>query len=219
MPLTTHELERGVAYWRLSTRWPADFHNRFYARLAEQNPHGQFTETWWQQFSRDLRAWKATRPLPTAVLTRNAVRVMPQLEDAWSRCIAPVEGLDISDVAWSQVEELPALAREIKPGRRPVFPAKFCHFLLPAVYPVVDGAVMGLPFGPTYRAHFEGVQREWASTPLDMREELHDVLETLIDAPLAPGYPLTNKVVELCLIGRRQGGAGTWAPDRPSVRL
>jgi hypothetical protein len=217
MPLTMHEFERGVAYWRQSTRWPADFHNAFYARLAEQNPHGEFTEAWWQQFSRDLRAWRATRPLPRAVLTHHAVRTMPALQDAWSRRIAPLGGRDIAEVTWGQIEEFPALVRAIKPGRRPVFTAKFCHFLLPAVFPVVDGAVMGLPFGDTYQAHFDGVQREWISTPAAMQDELKAVLTTLIDAPLTPGYPLVNKIVELCLIGRRNGGAAIGTPDRQSV--
>ncbi len=46
-----------------------------------------------------------------------------------------------------------------------MFTAKFCHFLLPTVFPLVDRAVMGLPFGTRYQAHFEGVQREWAETP------------------------------------------------------
>lgn len=119
------------------------------------------------------------------------------------------------EVGWAQVEQFPALVGSFKrtaarrePVHSPVFTAKFCHFLLPAVFPVVDRAAMGLPFGTSYQAHFEGVQREWAETPADTRQELYAALTLAIDAPLVPGYPRTNKVAELCLIGRRHLSAG-----------
>src|SRR3712207_3413966 len=70
------EFEDGVAYWRDSTRGPADFHNAFYGRLADQNPHGKFTVEWRETFSRHLSAWKAIRPASTAELTGNAVTAL-----------------------------------------------------------------------------------------------------------------------------------------------
>ncbi len=209
MSLSMQEFERGVAYWA-TTRWPKDFHNGFYGRLAEQNPRGQFSEAWWQRFLPHLRAWKATRPARTAVLTRKATESLETLRETWARSCDPVADRDIAEVDWVQVADFPAVVAEIKPDRSllqpvrsPVFTAKFCHFLLPAVFPVVDRAAMGLPFGATYRAHFEGARQEWATTPESTRQELQAALESRIDAPLTAGYPLTNKVVELCLIGRR----------------
>jgi hypothetical protein len=202
------EFEGGVAYWRSETGWPADFHNAFYGRLADQNPHGDFTAAWWETFSRHLNDWKAFRPTRRADVMVNALRVLPALREAWVECCASVVDRDIAEVAWAQVEDFPAIAGGLKRGRSrepvrsPVFTAKFCHFLLPAVFPVVDRKVMGLPFGDSYKGHFEGVQREWAATPAAIREELHAALTSKIRVPLAPSYPLTNKVVELCLIGR-----------------
>jgi hypothetical protein len=209
MSLTMHEFKRGVAYWE-TTRWPKDFHNGFYGDLAQQDPRGNFTEAWWQGFLPHLRTWKATRPARTAVLTREATDSLPTLRETWARCCSPVAGRDVAEVDWTDVADFPAVVAGIKPDRSllqpvrsPVFTAKFCHFLLPAVFPVVDRAAMGLPFGATYQAHFEGVRREWAATPDSTCQELHTALRSRIDAPLVPGYPLTNKVIELCLIGRR----------------
>jgi hypothetical protein len=210
MPLTMREFEDGVAYWRDSTRWPSDFHNAFYGRLADQDPHGRFTEAWWATFRRHLTVWKAIRPASPAALSANAVAAFPELRSAWNECCDPVVDREIDEVAWERVERFPAIVGPLKrtgprkePVRSPVFTAKFCHFLLPAVFPLVDGAVMGLPFGLSYRAHYLGVQREWAQTPVDTRRDLHAALTSRIGAPLTSGYPLTNKVIELCLIGRR----------------
>ncbi|MFB9178798.1 hypothetical protein ACFFX1_11715 [Dactylosporangium sucinum] len=38
------EFENGVACWRMR-RWPPDFHNGFYGRLATQNPNGSWFVT------------------------------------------------------------------------------------------------------------------------------------------------------------------------------
>jgi hypothetical protein len=98
MPLTMREFGDGIAYWRDSTRWPADFHNAFYGRLADQNPHGEFAVEWWETFSRHLSAWKAIRPASTAELTGNAMTAFPALRGVWSECCAPVAGLDTHEV-------------------------------------------------------------------------------------------------------------------------
>jgi hypothetical protein len=203
MPLTMQELENGIAYWRNGTKWPADFHNAFYGELADQDPHGNFDLAWWQTFSRHLSAWRANRPLSGRELTANAEREFEALTQTWERCCAPHAGRDITGVRWDQVADWVEVVAAIKPVRSPVFLSKFSHFLLPQVYPVVDRAVMGMPFGATYRAHFQGVQKEWATTPADTQQELQAQLLSRIGAPLAPTYPVINKVVEICLIGRR----------------
>lgn len=95
MPLTMREFGDGVEYWLNKTGWPAELHNAFYGRLADQNPHGEFTEKWWRTFVPQLRAWKALRPMTTAELTRHTVPAFPALRELWSECCAPVAGLDI----------------------------------------------------------------------------------------------------------------------------
>lgn len=81
---------------------------------------------------------------------------------------------------------------------------QFCHFLAPAIFPLVDNAAMGNPF-PTYEACFAAYRAEWLATDEVILQALVSRLARLIDTPLAEGYPTKNKVVELCLIGRNHG--------------
>lgn len=82
--------------------------------------------------------------------------------------------------------------------------SKFCHFLLPRVFPVIDNAALGAS-GKIYEAYFRRVQDEWAETDAAARDaliaELTQAIETRGRA-LSPGFPLVNKIVELRLIGR-----------------
>jgi hypothetical protein len=202
MPLTLKELQDGVAYWTTSTPWPKDLHNAFYGRLGAENPNGDFDAAWWRACLRHLTAWRANRPLSKAELTGNFERERAELATTWQRCCAPLTDQDICDVSWEQVADWLTVVGRIKPTRSPVFTSKFAHFLLPAVFPVVDQAVMGRPFGSSYRAHFQGVQHEWETTPADVREELRAGLTAHIAEPPTQGYPVVTKITEVCLIGR-----------------
>jgi hypothetical protein len=49
-----------------------------------------------------------------------------------------------------------------------VFPSKFCHFLLPRIFPVVDNrAASG---SPTYEKYFNLIKRTWEITPLTCKQ-------------------------------------------------
>ncbi len=203
MSLTSAELERGVTYW-LATTWPRDFHNGFYRCMADANPRGFFDDAWWEDFLPVLRAWRATRPRGSAFLTSRARERFSALARAWALTVEPNLGCDIASLEWSQVSAFPALVAEIKDVASPVFTSKFCHFLAPAIFPVVDNAAMGNPF-PTYEACFAAFRAEWLATDAAILRALISRLAHLVNAPLADGYPTKNKVVELCLIGRNHG--------------
>jgi hypothetical protein len=198
-------MERGLSYW-FTKGWPRDFHNDFYREMADANPGGRFDERWWEGFLPVLRAWRATRPRGSDFLTSRARERFAALSRVWGESIRPVLARDGEDVRWAEVAPFPELVAEIKNTGSPVFASKFCHFLAPALFPLVDNAAMGNPY-PTYAACFEAYRREWLSTEASERVVLTDRLTELIRAPLADGYPLRNKVVELCLIGRYQGPA------------
>jgi hypothetical protein len=198
--LTLGELQRGVTYWR-DTGWPRDFHNAFYRDMADTNPHGAFDDSWWAVFLPVLRAWRATRPRGSVFLTARAKARFSALTQTWALTVEPNLGHDIASLEWSQVSTFPMLVGEIKDVASPVFASKFCHFLAPAIFPVVDNAAMGNSF-PTYQACFTAYKAEWSSTDEVTRQALVSRLAHLINAPLADGYPTKNKVVELCLIGR-----------------
>jgi hypothetical protein len=183
------------------TNWPSDFHNEFYRDMANTNPRGAFTDAWWAGFLPVLRAWRATRPRGSDFLTARARERFSILTQTWARDVEPNLDGDIASVEWSQVRVFPALVAEIKDVESPVFASKFRHFLAPAVFPVVDNAAMGNPF-PTYAACFNAYRREWLSTESATRDLLTTQLAYRIGAPLACAFPIKNKVIELCLIGR-----------------
>lgn len=124
----------------------------------------------------------------------------------WSEAIAPrLEG-DIEGVEWDQVADFPTLVAEIKAVPSPVFCSKFCHFLAPRIFPVIDNAAMGTPF-PTYKAYFTTGRRAWLSTPTTTREALVARLTKEVragDRRLFAGFPMKCKLIELCLIGKHQ---------------
>jgi hypothetical protein len=202
MSLTRAELEQGVDYWRDKTRWPRDFHNDFYRHMADANPRGAFDDAWWAKFLPRLREWHAIRPRRSDFITLRAQMRFAALAQAWTLTIEPNLNRDLANVEWPDVAAFPALVAEIKDVASPVFTSKFCHFLAPAIFPVVDNAAMGNPF-PTYEASFTAFKWEWLSTDAITRQTLGSRLTDLIDAPLTAGYPIKNKIVELCLIGRK----------------
>jgi hypothetical protein len=93
---------------------------------------------------------------------------------------------------------------KIKPTNdpSPVFTSKFCHFLLPSVFPVVDREAVGGGWR-TYAAYFNYVQYEWNTTDTSTRADLIAALTKATGATqLYSGYPIVTKIVELRLIGR-----------------
>lgn len=58
----------------------------------------------------------------------------------------------------------------MRQGPSPVFTSKFCHFLVPRVFPVVDNEAMKNTH--TYEGYFRYVQDQWALTAPDDRVAL-----------------------------------------------
>jgi hypothetical protein len=206
MDLEMQELADGIAFWHTRPQWPRDLHNADYRRLAETNPHGDFTPEWWRPMLRRLHDWIAIRPFSYDEMTSRFLDYAGALGDAWQVAGEPFLEDDISTVQWEQVAALPAVAGKIKPTKTPspVFTSKFCHFLLPRVFPVVDNEGLGNKWR-TYEDYFGYVQREWTSTTPVAKTELVTELTSLIEAEgeqLFAGFPMTNKIVELRLIGR-----------------
>ncbi len=148
-----------------------------------------------------LHAWRATRPRSGDYLTERARTRFASLSHAWTNAVRPHLGSDISSVQWGDLAAFPSVVAQIKNMEPPTFTAKFCRFLAPSLFPVVDGAAMGSPF-PTYEACFRAYQREWRLTDERIRQELSLRMQELIGEPITEAFPIKNKVVELCLIGR-----------------
>ena len=199
------EMAAGVAYWRTRPRWPSDLNNAEYEKWAGGNPDGNFTLDWWQQHQLPrLKDWLANRPYGGEVLTPRFIKSAAALGAAWRVACAPYLEHDITSVTWEEVKAFPDEAGKIKPTRAPspTFTSKFCHFLLPKIFPVVDTDAVGGGW-PTYQAYFRYVQYEWNTTDLSTRTDLITALtEATGSRQLYSGYPVATKIVELRLIGR-----------------
>jgi hypothetical protein len=162
---------------------------------------------WWLSFLRSLQGWIATRPTSGDELTSRFITRAKTLNKAWHLACEPFLAGDISTVTWQQVEAFPTLVAEIKPTLTPspVFTSKFCHFLAPRIFPVVDNEGLGNRWA-SYESYFQLVQAQWDATTSPVRAELADALTSLIEATgtkVFSGFPVVNKIVELRLIGQR----------------
>lgn len=201
------ELEDGLEFWGGRRDWGEDLGNADYKASLEENPHRVFTLEWWKPFLERLNRWKATRGWDNGtILTSRFVDCAAELGVVWTKSCEPFLGEDITSVTWEHVSAFPTLAATIKPTRSnsPVFTSKFCHFLAPRIFPVVDNTALGNRW-PTYEMYFRYVQDEWASTEtIDRTTMITRVTERIeaTGAAVFPGFPLVNKIVELRLIGR-----------------
>jgi hypothetical protein len=103
------------------------------------------------------------------------------------------------------VEAFPNEVAGIKPTKAPspVFTSKFCHFLLPRIFPVVDNAAVGGGWR-TYGAYYKFVQNEWHETDAAARGDLIAALKNEIGQNrIFSEFPMITTIVELRLIGRR----------------
>jgi hypothetical protein len=114
---------------------------------------------------------------------------------------------------------VPEVVYRLKPTRSPVFPSKFCHFLLPKVFPVVDGlALAGHPH--TCEAYFRLVKGTWETTAQNTQQCLIAEIADLITESgqsLDPAFPVVTKIVELALIGRNHPIAIAGNTARPTA--
>lgn len=203
MALTATQLDAGISHWR-TTRWPQDFHNEFYHRMQSGNPKGIFNEHWWQTFVLELSKWKALRPRSQEFVSRRAADRFEKLTQVWAEVMTEaVLRSDISEVEWSQVCSFPDLVEEIKGVDSPVFTSKFCHFLAPQIFPVIDNAAMGNPFY-TYEHYYTTGKSEWAETPAATQLQLvSELTRQMAETPIK-AYPFKCKIIEICLIGRHR---------------
>jgi hypothetical protein len=198
------EFYSGVRWWCTNTRWPRDFHNAQYKALAAQNPNGQFSTAWWSAFLPRLSSWRALRPVSKAEITRLLAANRDYLITTWRQVCVPLRDFDITDVTWNRVHAFPDVVARLKPTSSAVFRSKFCHFLLPQVFPVFDNLAVGGSL--TYQEYFQQVKGTWEATPLSQRAQMiHELTQQISNRGfLHSRYPFATKITELALIGRRQ---------------
>src|SRR5437879_12030124 len=125
MGLTIDQLRNGISCWR-RRNWERDFENSFYEhKLVDLRSNGLFNNEWWSGFYPVLQKWKATRTSVKghgrAFLTSRAQARFTELNERWTKAIAPHLDKDIGGVEWRQIEVFPSLVAEIKDVPSQVF--------------------------------------------------------------------------------------------------
>lgn len=199
--LNDEYLNAGIKFWREEKPWwGQDLNNGLYKHLASLRSKG-FTEEWWKTILGILRQWVALRPKSKQFIReRGRVRLQilaSEYQLLISKCAGKMPNITLLE--WSDVEPLFSAAKEIKGVPSPVFASKFCHFMLPGVFPIVDNEVLG--GCESYQAYWELCQKLWKETK--NKDVLIKLLTEQIGNEVISDYPWPTKIFELCLIGYR----------------
>ncbi len=216
-----HELKDGIAHWRSALPWPCDFHNSEYKRWAEWNSREIITSETWEKFlCPELQKWKALRGIPGGnknFFNERFEANQTSINAAWRILRAGCKDIDITGVdisaPQSEVHAFYTAVAKIKDTKNhsPVFASKFCHFMAPNIFPVIDNKAIGLG-SQSYETYFAEVHRKWSAINVQVQGELIAELTSRIErcgASLYEKYPFVNKIVELCSIGRRNPTTST----------
>jgi hypothetical protein len=199
--LTIQNLRLGLAAWDTRPTWPKDLHATFYQELATAQSDG-LTEAWWSQIVDHLAAWVALRPRSKADITDCGLPVLGDLQReadairAASNQANPV----IGDCSWTTASGLFDVAKKIKNVESPVFASKLCHFILPGVFPVIDGELIGNT-SREYRSYWQECRHEWNACPIEA--DLHAEIRARVPENNSAGFPWRTKLFELCKAGEK----------------
>lgn len=201
--ITDKNFNAGIKFWQNETYWPRDFHNRFYAELAEINKDDQFSIEWWYRILPHLSCWRATRPKSAKELTQRARPRLGRLKRAFQAISDAPNDIAVDGLNWEIVEGFTIIAADIKGANPPTFCSKLCHFISPKRFPVTDSGAMGSP-KENYKDYWNCVRDEWRATPKELQERLKKRLESAADVSLPSDFPYACKIAEICLIGKNQ---------------
>jgi len=202
--LTETNLASGIRYWReRKKKWPADFHNEDYKRLQHLK-HSGLTEEWWEHIVHYLRSWQASRGKgkTDAYIRERGLERLNQLRAEYDKIlrINRHQELDLQTATWTLIAGLYNIASSIKNVDSPVFGSKLCHFILPNVFPVIDGEVIGV-HSNNYANYWGNCSSSWSDCPI--KQELIAILRESIGEQVIEDYPWSTKVTELCVIGSK----------------
>ena len=145
--------------------------------------------------------WKAIRPGTKDSTRERGLEHLVQLNEDYFGLSERTKGSDrdLSTATWEHLSGLFDTAVSIKGVTSPVFASKLCHFIFPNAFPVADRAAFGVA------GNREGCWACWKDLWLECRarQELTEILRSVIGEPVTPGYPWATKITELCLVGHR----------------
>lgn len=197
--ISRENLRRGIEVFQSHTHWNQDFHNSFYRDLHALN-QSEITPTTWHQLVNYLWDWRAIRPSSKQQIYDVGLQHLQAINQILYSFNQPSQ-LTFEQATWDILEPLFTIGQAIKGVASPVFASKFCHFLRPHLYPVVDQAVLGIG-NQKYATYWHLGHQNWLDCP--HQTELVNLLhQTMGDEPFVD-YPWATKIIELCTIGNRQ---------------
>jgi len=133
-------LQQGIHWWQSESNWDRDFHNNFYKRMYNLGP---VNRTCWFAIVDELARWSALRPVPKDEIIRNGLKVLDKIDALIHQLMNKhdLRKTDYSQVNWDEILPLFMIASDIKNSSTPMFGSKFCHFILPNLFPVYDSFV------------------------------------------------------------------------------
>jgi hypothetical protein len=201
--VTMANLKAGIAEFK--QHWPgeADFHNRLYRELLSRRNAGQLT---WGRVVDELSAWGALR---SSVPGRDKEWYLARGAEPFRRILGMVAKIqqaqagrdpELTETTPEELQELFAVAVNIKGASSPMFASKLCHFVMPTAFPIADQAVLGISTIEEYWQYWRRCAEGWRASGEKeaLKAELRDAMSS---APFA-GYPWAAKIAELCHIGR-----------------
>ena len=216
--ITVKSLKKGVKIWKGRFPKENDFHNAFYHRLAEINNEGIFCESWnpkdWRyRILRELGKWYAIRPFSYCQLERRMKPAfLQELQGTVNKLRKDMQKHGISDIAsdkasWGLCEPLFEMVRPIKPVKHnaPTFPAKLCHFIFPALFPVSDVTMVKISDACEYPGYWKCARECWKHSKREHRRlkgVLCEAIKQANEEELLDGYPFACKIAELHVIGK-----------------
>jgi hypothetical protein len=205
--VTISNFKAGVRVWRKKPNWDQDFHNSFYGKLERSRANG-LTSIWWNRIVDDLWNWRAIRPSPKDEICRRGLLYLPELQSEYTKLknLAREQEPNLETSRWDDLEGLFGVAAEIKITMpfSPVFASKLCHFIFPAAYPVVDRQVVGI--SGSYANYWDYCQAQWVNC--QVKDDLIGMLRREIGPYVFGNFPWSNKIVELCMIGKNEISGG-----------
>lgn len=198
--ITIQNFNTGIEVWT-QKKWDSDFHNSTYRILSNLKQNG-LGEHWWIEMVNILWSWRAIRPLPKSEIILRGKAYLAELQGEYNSLLARTEEKkpSIENTDWKALQNIFRVASKIKNVKSPVFASKFCHFLLPNVFPVIDQEVIGIN-NMTYENYWHFCQTQWLQS--NEKTKLTEILKGRIGDTVVDDYPYCTKVTEICIIGSK----------------
>jgi hypothetical protein len=162
------------------------------------------SDEWWEATVRRLSRWRAIRPLRNQTVLQAGRESLSELASLYHGLAA--QHLQLETASWADVSMLFAAAARLKPTKSnsPVFGSKLCHFMLPALYPVIDRAAVG--WDVPYERYWSACRDSWLDAA-DLHSELMAIVDLRVPDVDRSTFPYQTKIPELCISGERTGRA------------